>query len=380
MISPDEIIHRVDRLYLPFLRSWLVGDSFFPQSFPVGERPDDYITLRREVEQLMRHAKPDDGHGYRVEVHTVNTRQLGPQTIPERVILDGERDLLKLLRKEREFAAFTEDVVLLRRELPMLSEWLVNNPRLVIEQHGHWPDLISVCHYFMANPRPNLYTRELPIPVHTKFIEENEPILRRLLDFLLPANVVDQDQRQFPKRYGLRYDEPLVRFRFLDPGIRHSAPYTDLSVPLSQFTAYPLNIRRCLIVENQMTFLTLPPLADTFALFGGGFRVELFEVASWLRQCSIFYWGDLDVQGFQILCLLRSILPQTVSILMDAETLAAHHNYTVSGTPAQIDMLSYLTPDEHRLFVELMQGNIRLEQEHIAYPYSVSKLTQNLTG
>jgi hypothetical protein len=53
-----------------------------------------------------------------------------------------------------------------------------------------WADILRVCRYFQLHPRPNLYLRELPIKVHTKFIEEHKGILRELLEIVLPEDAI----------------------------------------------------------------------------------------------------------------------------------------------------------------------------------------------
>ncbi len=43
---------------------------------------------------------------------------------------------------------------------------------------------------------------------------------------------------------------------------------------------------------------------------------------SWLDSCALWYWGDIDIEGLTILSRLRSLFPQTRSLLMDGETLS----------------------------------------------------------
>ncbi|QBD83792.1 hypothetical protein EPA93_45535 [Ktedonosporobacter rubrisoli] len=47
-----------------------------------------------------------------------------------------------------------------------------------MDYHGDWSDLIAVCDYFLEHPRPACYIREIPVAVHTKFIEQHSGILR----------------------------------------------------------------------------------------------------------------------------------------------------------------------------------------------------------
>ncbi len=212
--------------------------------------------------------------------------------------------------------------------------------------------------------------------MHTKFVESHTGILRRLLDELLPPQAIDPAEGMFERRFGLRYDEPLVRVRFLDVALQRDLhlPVSDLSTPLSQFTRLELSGHRCLIVENKMTFLTLSPLRDTFAIFGGGFNVGLLSDVDWLADCALYYWGDLDAQGFQILSLLRSAFPAVVSLLMDETTLAAFREFAVPGTPSAVADLPHLTPPERLLYERLARDHLRLEQERISQAWVAERL------
>lgn len=381
MISPAEVRQKAERLYAPMLRAWLEGVPFFPQEigFRKPQATDDYLALRADVAALLAGAKAQRGYGYHVELLLRQTRSYGEQSLPARILIETETDLLRLIKKADEAAAFKRDAAIIRAVLPQLEDWLRQNTKSVIEQAGAWPGLLLVCQYLHAHPRPHVYPRELPIPIHTKFIEEHKGILRRLLDVVLPPESVFSAESLFERRYGLRYDEPLIRLRLLDPALQaRLLPVSDLSVPLTQTPQLGLAGRRCLIVENKLTFLTLPPLADTFAIFGAGFAVELLRHVPWLSTCPLIYWGDLDAQGFAILALLRSFQPHARSVMMDEATLVAFEAFAVPGTPCAAEHLSMLTDAEQRLFTQLNQQHMRLEQERIGYDYALAQLLTHL--
>lgn len=378
MITPDDIVAKASRAYLPFLRSWIRGEPFAPLAIPTGAVPADFRALERAVTSLLDGSKERRGFGYTVELQTKATRAHGTQSLPARVYVTSAEDMLQLAGKTEEFAAFVEDVALIRATLPELEPWLADNPRYIIEQHGVWPELLRVCAYFQGHPRPNLYIRELPIAVHTKFIEQHMAVLTHLLDALLPPGATQVAEKQFERRYGLRWETPLVRLRLLDPLLqaRLGLPLMDVAAPVAQLAALPCAGLRCLVVENKMVFLTLPPLPNTLAIFGSGFQIQLLRELSWLYQCPIWYWGDLDAQGFQILALLRALFPQVVSLMMDAETFDAFHEFVVTGTPSSSVELPHLTCDEQALFANLARGNLRLEQERISQAYTVRRIQE----
>jgi hypothetical protein len=377
MLTPADIVTRARRAYPEFLRGRVRGEPFTPLSFPVGALPAEYRELQRGVERLLAQAQH-----YRVEQQTRITRAYGEQSLPVRVWIDSAADLLRLIDKTAECAAFEADVALIRATLPQLEPWVEANAQRVIEHHGVWPELLAVCTYFLAQPRPNRYARELPIAVHTKFIEEHTGILRRLLDALLPAEAIAASETAFEPRYGLRYDEALVRLRVLDPALRARLnwPFSDVSAPITQVAGPALHNQDCIIVENKLVFLTLPELPNALAIFGGGFGVDRLARLPWLHTCRLWYWGDLDAQGFQILSRLRSAFPQARSLLMDETTLSAFDGFAVPGTPCPPMELPGLTADEQALFAHLAGANLRLEQERIDYAYVCDVLRRTTGG
>jgi hypothetical protein len=382
VLTPVDVWQKATRLYLPFLRAWLQGTPFLPLTFSAGKAPSDYLALRKSVHALQAQSREQRGYGYTLEYEVQQKRFSGQQTVPVRIIIATEPDFLRLIGKEEEFALFQEDVALIRERLPQLAAWMEHFPQKVIEQHGIWPDLLVVCLYFLEHPCPQLYIRELPITVHTKFIEQHRGILRELLEQVLPPEAMQPEATTFEQRFGLREKEPLVRVRLLDQQLlrRFGLPISDLSVPITQFDALDmLRGQRCIVSENEKTFLTLPLYKDSFALFGGGFMVQNLGRISWLADCPIIYWGDLDAHGFQILSSLRAFFPHVTSAMMDWETLSAFAEFCVAGTASPLRQLPHLTLDEQAIFLHLTENNLRLEQEHISHTYALGQLEQVLS-
>ena len=155
-----------------------------------------------------------------------------------------------------------------------------------------------------------------------------------------------------------------MRFRWLAPNSGDEF-YNDVSVPLNKFLTESQACHRVFIVENKMNFLTFPQISDSIAIWGKGFAIESLRDAFWLNDKEIFYWSDLDVQGFQMLSQLRGYFSQTKSFLMDGTFLVSLKEYIVAGKPASIHSLPYLNEIERGVFERLRAENIRLEQERI---------------
>jgi hypothetical protein len=379
MLSPDDIRAACRKKHPAFLRALVTGEAFFPLEIRFG-RPSTtaaWATLQSEISAL---ALAQDDCGYRIDWAEINTRQWGRQRLPERVWFEHEAAFIRLLGKSAEVERFRRNVDLARNRCPGLDDWLGSHVARIIEHADDWPGLLEVCRYFLEHPRPGLYARELPVAVGTKFIEEHRPILRSLLDHLLPPEAVDTTTDHFESRYGLRHEEALVRLRLLDPELQGTlgVPLDDITTPLSRLRALGWTGLRVLIVENKMTFLTLPPLPGTVGLWGGGNAASLLASVEWLGRCRVIYWGDLDVHGFHILSRLRRAFPATESLMMNDATLDAHARYRVASPAATYDEIEHLSPAERHTYARLQAESILLEQEKIPHAHAVAALHEAL--
>ncbi len=321
--------------------------------------------MSKEIAEVFSASKDRKGYGYSVISEPVKTRQHGTQDIPKSIAFESLPDYLKFLNKEKEYCLMMENYSFIKSELPQLESWLRENPKSIIDNSDVWPGLLKVCQWFLNNFEPNkYYIRELPIAVHTKFIEENRTILRFLLDELVP-DIIVPSENLFEKRYSLKYDQPLVRFRSLDQSCWHIRYYDDLTVPIEHFTKNPINCSRVFIVENKMNFLAFPEVLESIAIWGKGFAVESLKNTHWLVDKEIYYWSDLDVQGFQMLSQLRSYFSQTQSFLMEMAVVEKYMNFIVQGTPTNAKLLPHLSDEEFEVYEFLLKNNYRLEQERI---------------
>ena len=372
MLSPDDIRVLCARKYPAFLRSVVTGEPFFPLKVPFG-RPTsstEWSKLNAEITALAQ-----SNLGYRIEWEHINTRLYGRQQLPQRVWFDDESSFLKALGKQAEAEELRRLLAHTAEHCPELRDWLPANVLRVIEHASVWPQLLRVCRYFIANPRPGRYARELPIAVDTKFIERHESILRNLLDFVLPP-LVRNDSPHFESRFGLRFDEPRVHLRILDPQLQRamSLPVNDLSVPLSQFALLAQNGITVVVVENKKTFLTLPRMYNALGIFGGGGAAELLTSAQWLSGCLLLYWGDLDVHGFHIVSRLRRTFPSLVSVMMDLSTLRQFESDCGEAKPAAYEEVSHLTEAERAAYDVVRARSLLLEQERIPHEYCLEQL------
>jgi hypothetical protein len=383
VINPSQIQQKSEQRYSSFLISMITGENFFPIEFAVGSLPKEYLDLSKAVNLLIDKSKQQLGYGYTLELESRRMQKHGSQSLPKRISIDIEQDYLKLIKKEKEVLQFRLDIELIRMKVSELEQWIYLHPLKVIENSDRWNDLLKVCQYFQHTPKPNLYIRELPIQVHTKFIEQNQKIIRSLLEAILPieqlGSVDGEKEHIFEKRFSLKYREPLIRLRLLDRALKakYGFPTNDFSLPVSEFNLLILEGHYCLITENLMNFLTLPDLENSFAIFGSGYAVQSLKFTKWLSRCPIFYWGDLDVDGFKILSQLRSYFPQVISIMMDSKTFETFQEFSVSLPTSNSENLQHLTFEEATFYNYLVIHQKRLEQERISQDY-VDRIISNL--
>ena len=375
MITPTEIRKKAENKYLTFLRSVTERQAFEPIVIVGNKKPnDDTVQFEKELTELIAHSKEKKGYGYSIEYQKVKTRKHGEQDIPVSISFLTEQDFLKYIGKEQDTVGFRKDVERILSAFPELVEWVCRFPNKVLDNHRVWDDVLKVCIYFKGNPKPQLYIRELPIQVDTKFIERNKGIIKELLDIII-AKSVNPDETRFETRFNLRYDEPVVRFRVLDKAMSQVlfSGIDDLSVKISQFREVEVPVEAVYIVENKMNMLTFPSIQKSIVVWGHGFGVDLLKDVTWLKSKKIFYWGDLDAQGFQILSEIKTHFPQVESFLMDRETFDLFYE-SGFGTETNVGKNLFLTPEEEKMFDFLKEGNYRLEQEKIPFEYASSKI------
>lgn len=374
MISPNDIKAKAERKYFSFLQSVVQTIPFSRIVIP-GDKTYNKASIadfHNDILSLANQSKEKKGFGFAIDYQTVKTKTIGMQSLPTIIYFDTEKDFLKFLGKEKEVDNFINDWQLIHSHFPELKDWIIRNPTKIIQQQGKWESIIKVCNYFKNYPKPNLYIRELPANVHTKFIESNQSIIAELLDVII-QNHINLNEKEFEKRFNLKFREPLVRFKILDKEISKSffSNLEDISIPVSQFERLKLPLKQVLIVENKTTLyttLTLPKMDKTIAIFGQGNAVTNIQNAKWLNDIKVLYWGDIDVHGFEMLSRIRKHFDHIQSVLMDKSTFDKYFEND-SGKPTTDTTTLNLTDNEKELYDLLKTNNWRLEQEKIPFDY-----------
>ena len=390
MLSPQEVQQKALKWWNDgsFLSSWLKNEVYFPKEIPqIGlvkpsETLSNFEKILKEQQALKNESKSDIGFGYVLHWQRINNRQISGNDFIVGISIETEDDFLKFIQKEKEFENFKIAISLLKKDLPQLETWVLYNPLKIIENAEKWVNLIKVCQYFIQNPKPNLYIRELPIDnLHTKFIEENKSIISSLLNYILPTESINTETNDFENRFSLKEKETIIRFRILDESLFINQ-LSDISLPISQFDKFTLKdtIQKVFIVENEMCFLTFPNVKNSIIIFGKGKAVASLSKISWLYLRPIYYWGDIDTEGFEILSILREFKKDAIAQMMSWDCFQKFSSQGLSeGKNSVKNIPKNLSEAEIELFNHLNslpKNRCRLEQEKIPQWYVESQVIQ----
>jgi hypothetical protein len=373
--TPDDIAAKVRRRWADgtLLRAYALGDPFEPVELRLrGPRPsqvgDDLDAARAWVARLD--AGRRDDRRYTLEWGEIGGRQIGRNRVPTRAVVSSFDQAWALLGTAGEVRRFDSILALVERH-PAVRCWVVSSPHRALELQAEMPRLLAAYRWLEEHRGSDRYLREISAPgVDTKFAERHRPVLAAMLG--VPATASG-----FLSELGLRAKPELIRMR-MAPSLGLPAPLTELAVRADELAQLAIAPATALVIENEITYLSVEVPEDGMVIWGKGFEVDRVGRLPWLAEAEVRYWGDLDTHGFAILDRLRNWLPQTRSVLMDRETLLAHRERWVTEERPATATLTRLTPEEQELYLELVGGGVgdrvRLEQERIDWNWVEGRL------
>lgn len=196
----------------------------------------------------------------------------------------------------------------------------------------------------------------------SKFFERNEAMLVALLDLRFDGEVSRQGLAAFLG--SLDEKENWLLVADLDGRL---LPFQSLRLTSATLAERELPGSHLLVVENERCLHLLPKLAGTIAVLGTGFDVG-WLAASWVRERTVAYWGDIDSWGLEILARVRQSLPDVRALLMAKETFLEYSSRAVvEPASTSVPSREFLRKEEIALLEYLQASDIdRLEQEFIA--------------
>lgn len=374
--TPADIAARVKRRWDDgsLLRAHANGDPFQTIEVPLrGPKPSqvgDDIAAAREWVAALDAGRRDDTR-YALRWQSIGGRQIGRNLLPVRAVVSSIEQACALLAVTTTVRRFDE-LLALTDPHPRVRDWIVGHPHRALELAPEMPQLIAAYVWLDSHRQSQRYLREISAPgVDTKFAERHRPVLAAMLRVSATAT-------GFLADLGLRRKPGLVRLR-PSPSLGFPGPtLTELAARSDELAQLTVELRIALIVENEISYLSIDVPEDGVVFWGKGFEVDSIGRLRWLAEADVLYWGDIDTHGFAILDRLRARLPRARSVLMDRDTLLAHRDRWVTEDHPTKSILARLTPDEYELYSELVSDGlgerVRLEQERIDWHWVEQRL------
>ena len=379
MITPKELQGKTEKVFFKVVSSHLKGVNLFPWTVPSNKQitGTNYNEWKADLLPLHQQSKNAKGKGYTVEWKTKSINGT-KQSVPSKIYYETFEDLLFSICRTADYKKIEAAFDLIVKTFPGLREWAANNPAIVLEHSAQWDKLLSVCTYFTQHGPPHSYfIRELPIPVHSKFIEQNAALLRNLLDLLLPEDWVKHKEKDFASRFGLKKFGVYTQIRILDDALKPHLGYDECSLTLDDAGWLKWAPQKVFIIENQTCFHTFPKIENAVAIFGEGFKSRVSRHLPWLEKTDLYCWFDLDAAGFEMLNMMRQYYPNAKSFLMDEGTFKGFQEFAVHPESQQkVRNLELLTDKEQVLYQNIIACNWRLEQERLSQAHVQNRLNE----
>jgi hypothetical protein len=239
--------------------------------------------------------------------------------------------------------------------------------------------LCRAADWFTTHNARGMTPRQVPIEgLHAKWLNTRRSLVAEL------AGVPDLGV--------LPSHPPRIHFTYLDPGYRASGRRRHDSSTVGDRAAPEYLPRIVVISENKDTALYFPKLGGAISVEGGGRGAGTAASFGWITGAKhVFYWGDMDADGLEILNEFRSAGIWAVSLLMDVDAYQTWERYGTNSDPKgrlltarPARPLPHLTDGEAALYQSLVDPAWtrfrRIEQERIPLAAALDALLSQLGG
>jgi hypothetical protein len=355
----------------------------------VGLRPPSSRELAEDFQAARVWAGEWENHARRHRLvlrhRAVGGRLVGVNRVPAAVVVERPEDVWALLGVGAEAAVFGALVEQCRATRPALVAWVAAHPHRALRHAPVWPQVLAAVDLLVANGSAAeavsgseitpaaLHARQLEVPgADTKFVERHRALLARLLDVVRAAEAADAADAGGPGApgLGLAGKPAYLRARRLDgePLLPGGGP-AELGLRVEDLALHAVPCTGVIVVENEISYLTLPAVADVVAIYGEGYAASRVARVGWLGERALAYWGDIDTHGLAILDQVRATFAGARSLMMDAATLLAHEAQWTREPVQTVRVLDHLSSEEAELYRDLVEHTygpaVRLEQERI---------------
>lgn len=354
------------------LRAFVTGDPFpvieVPLRGPVAADLGEHYDRARAWADGIR-ATSEGGRAYGLVTGRIGGRLAGATELPVRAVIDTYDRAWRLLGAAPEAAAFRV-LVEAADTVPQARAWALQTPVAAVALAEEWQRLLAALRWLDAHRGSGLYLRQVAAHgVDTKFIERHRSVLAAMLG--VPV-------RGFASALGYATKPATVRLRFAPGVLAMPSGLSEAVLRTDELRRLVVRPQRALIVENEITYLSVPVPDRGVVLWGKGYDANEPASLRWLSGIDVDYWGDLDTHGFGILHRVRAWLPQAQSVLMDRETLLAHEDRWGEESSPTTARLVNLDAAETALYSDLVTDRygtrVRLEQERIDWDWALPRL------
>ena len=271
------------------LRAHTLGEPF--EAIRVTLRTPAAADLSERLEEIRRWAadlerRSDNGRRFELESKVVGGRTIGRSTLPGRAIVRSYEQAWRLLGVREDVRRF-DGVLAATAGRPAVTDWVVAHPLRAVSLAEEWPSILTALESLDWNAGTGLYLRQVDAPgVDTKFIERHRGVLAALL-------AVRTSAQGFVTDLGFAAKPPRVRLRFDPDTLRLPAPLTEAELRTDELAELPVEIAQALIVENEVTYLSVPdssrrcrPLRARIRRLAGGLA-PVAAVGRCPRRCEL---------------------------------------------------------------------------------------------
>lgn len=288
---------------------------------------------------------------------------------PERVEFSDAEAALRYLGEWNRFKRLRDSCQRISRDYPELRSLCAAYREDILGEVDMAESIWQLAAYFSGKYRTDCYLRELDIPhVDTKFIERHSRMVADLFYTLHP----EVEGHNFKDLCGqLHWQKkaptPNIYVRSLDRQ-KTIGGLQDLMVTAAQLARLEVSFGKVFFTENKLNGYVFPEVEDGLIIFGAGNGVLADEVTiPWLEHHpELWYWGDMDRDGWRILSRVREKYPQVRSFLMNQELAEKYCHFMTADTGNAGEMPANLTGQEQACWEYLTSlPTGRLEQEKI---------------
>ncbi|NOQ29878.1 MAG: hypothetical protein GQ570_02020 [Helicobacteraceae bacterium] len=375
----DEVYKKLNRHYDSgaIFKNHIENSTIFPLT--INFKKVKQKDIQSSYSQLLRDLQHAKNSSFTLIYKQHNYKSLGVQNLPIAVYIESLEEFLKIIIKKDEYILFVELYIRTTKLYPTLKQFFINRPMVILEYKYEWENFYKIVDFFLRNSSANIYIREISLEsVDTKYIQK----YKKIIDILISTITQNESLKSlsdfsFEKKYNLKYPLAQISFRVLDKKLK-IANLTHLSIPINEFDSLNIECKKVFIVENKITFLSFFDVENSIVLFGSGYGISVLKNVKWLQRKEIYYWGDIDLDGFAILSQARGYFANIRSIFMDEKTIDMFKNSATSYKGSKEVVLTNLSEDEQLIYTRLQNEfygiNFRLEQEKLPFNYIKSEI------